>query len=66
MTIKEIENYLSVKNTHLDNKVVEAIEEVRQNAIALQDEEQANYCWCLKQIYKVQKEFVSAIDSLKN
>lgn len=66
MTIKEIENYLSAKNTYLDNEIGEAIEEMRQSAIALHDEEQANYCWCLKQIYKIQKRFVSAINSLKN
>ena len=66
MTIKEIENYLSAKNTYLDNGVGKAIKEIHQSAIALQDEEQANYCWCLKQIYKIQKGFVSAINSLKN
>ena len=66
MTIKEIENYLSGKHTLLDDGVGEEIEALRQNAISQQHEDQANYCWCLKQIYYLQKGYVSAINSLKN
>lgn len=65
MTIKEIENYLSLKNLHFDDCVGKRIEDLRQNAIRMQDEEQADYCWCLGQIYKVQKGFVFAINALK-
>lgn len=66
MTIKKIENYLSSKRTFLDESIGIEIEEFRQNAISQQDETQANYCWCLKQIYHIQKGFISAINSLKN
>lgn len=62
MTIKEIENYLSSKRTFLDESIGIEIEEFRQNAISQQDETQANYCWCLKQIYHIQKGFISAIN----
>lgn len=65
ITIREIENYLSLKNLQFDDYIGKRIEELRQNAIRVQDEEQANYCWCLGYIYKIQKGFVSAIDALK-
>lgn len=57
MKITEIENYLAIKNTFLDDVVGEEIEKARQNVISNQDEEVANYCWCLQQIYKIQKGF---------
>lgn len=66
MTIKEIENYLSQKRTSLEDSIGVEIEELRQKAISQQCEEQANYCWCLKQIYHLQKGFISAVNSLKS
>ena len=66
MTTKEIENYLSKKNDHLDSDIGEQIENFRLQAIAGQSELQANYFWCLGQIYKIQKGFVSAIQALKD
>ncbi len=65
MTIQEIVCYLSNKNTELNNKVSKAIEELRQKAIDCQNEDEANYCWCLKQIYKIQNEFISSVNALK-
>lgn len=65
MTIQEIVCYLSNKNTKLNDKVGEAIEELRLYAIDCKDEDEANYCWCLKQIYKIQKGFVSSVNFLK-
>lgn len=65
MTIQEIMYYLSKKNTKLNDKVGEDIEELHRNAIDCQDEYEANYCWCLKQIYNIQKGFVSSINALK-
>lgn len=66
LKIVNVEKYLSIKNISFDNALCEEIEELRQNAILNQDEEKANYCWCLQQIFKVQKGFVSAIYDLKN
>ena len=66
MTIKEIENYLSEKNHHLDSDIGEQIENFRLRAIADQNETQANYFWCLRQIYKIQNGFISAIQALKD
>lgn len=66
MTIKEIENYLSSKRTSLDDSISTEIEVLRQDAISQQNENQANYCWCLKQVFHLQKGFISAINSLKS
>lgn len=66
MTLREIENYLELKNTSLDRNIGEEIEKLRKNAISLQLEDEANYLWCLMQIYRIQKGYIYAIDSLKN
>lgn len=66
MTDKEIEKYLSAKNTNLDSRIGEKIELLRRDAICRKDEEKANYYWCLKQIYRIQNGFLSAINALKN
>ena len=65
MTIQEIETFLSTKNNFEDN-IGERIERLRQKAISKHDEEQANYCWCLKQIYLIKNGFFTAITDLKN
>lgn len=65
MTIKEIEEYLALKNTSLDEEVYEAIEKHRIRAIGEEDEDIANYCWCIKQIYVIQKNYLSVFNSLK-
>ena len=65
MTITEIETYLALKHSSLDDSIGEEIEQLRKDAISQQNEERANYCWCLKQIYHLQKGFISAVNSLK-
>lgn len=65
MTIIEIENYLSVKNIQMDRSIGEEIEKLRLEAISNLDEGKANHCWCLRQIYRIQKGFLSAINALK-
>lgn len=64
--IVDIEKYLSIKNVSLNVVIIDEIEKIRQNAILNQNEEEANYCWCLQQIFKIQKGFVSVINDLKN
>lgn len=66
MTLREIENYLALKHTSLDSNIGEEIEKLRKNAISLRQEDEANYFWCLMQIYRIQKGYISAINSLKN
>lgn len=66
MTINEIEDYLASKRRAFDDDIGMKIEELRQNAISHQDGEEANYYWCLKQIYHLQKSFVCTIDLLKS
>ncbi len=65
MTITEIETYLAIKHISLDDRIGEEIEILRQESIAEKNEDQANYCWCLKQIFRVQKGFISAINALR-
>lgn len=66
MTVNEIEEYLSQKNTQLDDCVGEEIDNFRLKAIEIQDESNANYFWCLSQIFRIQKMFLSAVSFLKN
>ena len=66
MTLAEIENYLSEKHSRLDESIEEQIEMLRQDAINAMDEEKANYCWCIRHIYRIQKGFISAINALKS
>jgi len=65
MTKREIEDYLVVKHISMDNVVGDEIEKLRQDAIAQQNEDNANYFWCLKQIFGIQKGYISAINLLK-
>ena len=64
MTVTEIENYLSKKKILFDESVNEKIEQYRINAIDQEDEKNANYFWCLREIFNIQKGFVSAIEDL--
>lgn len=66
MTVKDIENYLSYKNEVLDKSILDIIEKYRLAAIRLQDEEKANYFWCLKQIYTIQQKYLSAFHLLQD
>lgn len=61
----DIENYLSQKNEQLDSNILEQIEDLRILSINKKDEIQANYFWCLKQIFIIQNGFVLAINALK-
>lgn len=65
MTREEIEIYLSQKNEVLDTEAFNDIEKYRLSAIKQKNENDANYYWCLKQIYIVQQKFLSAFNSLQ-
>mgnify|MGYP000633460129 FL=1 len=66
MTIIEIENYLSNRNLILDEKIYNIIDNLRLNAISEKNEDEANYLWCLRQIFIIQKNFLFAFRSLQN
>ena len=66
MTIEEIEEGLKIKKIFLDLEVYRQIERYRLQAIEKQDEDQANYLWCLKKIFEVQHKFVSAFHEMKD
>lgn len=65
MSIEEIETHLSNKNDNLNNDIFDKIEQLRLESISKQDEQEANYFWCLRQIYIIKKSFLLAIDDLR-
>lgn len=66
MTIQEIEKYLSTNNYELEKHIVEEIEKELKMAISNNNEDLANYCWCLKQIFLIKNSYLFAIDCLMN
>lgn len=64
--IIDVEEYLQKKYSSMDECVLDEIELHRKNAIQELNEKQANYCWCLKNIYNVQKTFISAFCAMKS
>ncbi len=66
MTISDMEDYLSKKNLALDEQIYTIIDEHRICAVQNQDEPTANHLWCLRQIFIIQKKFLSAFYSLQN
>ena len=65
MTRPEIESYLQQQNLALSIDVLTAIEEYRKDAIKIQDENTANYWWCMRQIYIVQEKYLSFFCKLR-
>lgn len=63
---QKIENYLKQKNTKLDQSINNEIETKRTVAINSKNDEEANYYWCLRQIYRIQSGFLSSFESIKN
>lgn len=66
MTLAEIEEYLKKKSDALDQTVLEYLNTFLEKYQKEENENEANYCWCLKQIYKVKKEYLAAYHNLKN
>ena len=60
-----IEDYLSSFNTNLEQNVYDQIQDVLDNAISDNNEEMANYYWCLKSIFMIQKTFLMAFYDMK-
>ena len=66
MTIIEIETYLKIKTDTLNQKILDNLETYLKKYQKEEKEEEANYCWCLKQIYTVKKEYLTAYHELKH
>lgn len=64
MTLYDIENDLSQDTEALDPSILSAIESLRNDAIDKKDEKKANYMWCLRQVYRVKKDYISAYKDL--
>ena len=50
----------------MDASIKEEINQARISAIEEKDEEKANYCWCLRQIFTIQNGFLCVYDYLRN
>lgn len=62
----EIEQYLKQKNLKFDDSIKDSIESKRLKAIDIQDEDAANYYWCMSQVFKIQRAFVTAFNYLQS
>lgn len=65
MKNNEIEDYLSSFNISLEQSVYDQIQDALDNAISDNNEEVANYYWCLKAIFMIQKTFLMAFNEMK-
>lgn len=65
MKNNEIENYLSSFNISLEKGMYDQIQDGLDNAISDNNEELANYYWCLKAIFMIQKTFLMAFFYMK-
>lgn len=61
----EIEDYLSSFNTSLEQSAYDQIQDGLANAISDNNEELANYYWCLNAIFMIQKTFLTAFYNMK-
>lgn len=65
MILVEIEEYLKRRIDTLDQAVLDDLNLLLEKYQKEENEEKANYCWCLKQIYIVKKEYLAAYHNLK-
>lgn len=66
MVISEIEKFLSQLNDKIVSRVGNKIQEAKKQAIIDGKEYEANYLWCLYQIYLVQKNYTEAFWNMKD
>lgn len=65
MTLQEIENKLATPSLTLDRGINFSLEAIRRNAILTQNENSANYAWCIRQVYIIKNHYLSAYDLIK-
>lgn len=65
MTTRKIKEYLEKPNRQLDSYVMDELVRLKAQAVADKDEINANYIWCLIQVYKIQSTYLSAFKKLK-
>ena len=66
MNIQEIETKLSEPSSTIDAKILDSIEMIRKQEILNQNEDAANYAWCIRQVYIVKNHFLKAYNQIKN
>lgn len=65
MTTREIEKYLEKPNRKLDPHVLSELLKLKEQAVTNNDEDAANYIWCLQQVYKIQGSYLTAFGKMK-
>ena len=65
MNIQEIETKLSEPSSTIDTNIYNSIEMIRKREILNQNEDNANYAWCIRQVYIVKNHFLKAYNQIK-
>lgn len=66
MVLTEIKKYLRKNNEQLEPDVLNDLTEMKKEAVVNKDEQLANELWCLIETYKVQKNYITMFELLKN
>ena len=65
MQLYEIKEYLQKQHLDFKNSVEDDLVKLKQKAVSDSNELLANEIWCLQEIYKIQKTYVSMYNQLK-
>lgn len=66
MTFEEIVQYLNAKKIDFDDSVLENLKKLKSQSINELNENLSNEIWCLEEIYKIQKMYVTMFKKLNN
>lgn len=65
MQLYEIKKYLKLQHLHFENSIDDELKKLKQKAVSDSNELLANEIWCLQEIYKIQKTYISMYNQLK-
>lgn len=65
MQLYEIKEYLQQPHLEFKNSIEEELKIIKQKAVSESNEKLANEIWCLQEVYKIQKTYISMYNQLK-
>ena len=65
MQLYEIKEYLQQPHLEFKNCIEEELKMIKQKAVSESNEKLANEIWCLQEVYKIQKTYISMYNELK-
>lgn len=65
MQLYEIKEYLQQQHLEFKDSIVDDLNKLKQKAVSDSNELLANEIWCLQEIYKIQKTYISIYNQLK-